>query len=482
MKKIKYIVGALVLVLSLQSCESLLEQDNPNTVTTDNAVNTLNGINRINLGAYTNSGPGQIAYDQSIITDEVVYPLGENQNQGGGRGLYAWEYSPGTVTDRDNIRPIWLGYYQMVNRTNVVINGIDNIEVLTDSDKNLKQLYKAEAYGLRAFAHFEILRSFSPKYNASALGIPYKTVNNNNENPARLTMQESYAKILEDLNTAINTFPTTLPTGYGGTYGNNRLTKAALLGIKARINLEMGNYDEAISNATQAIGSRTLVTKKEELINLWSDANDYNEVIFKQSNINGASSYDLGGNFVYSTGQVQWNSSATLMNKYSADDIRNALFIKQIKTITTTEFITGKYQMPYANGVKSTFGRADIKILRTADLLLLRSEAYARKGDLTNALVGYKAVRDARNAGVSTAFASQSVALANILDERARELAYEGSRLNDLKRFDKTISRVAADTRPNYPTLNMTETNKLTYPITQTEMFANENMVQNPGW
>lgn len=471
-----------MLVFSLQSCETLLEQENPNAVTTDNAVTTLNGVNRINLGFYTSLASGQVAYDQSVITDEVVYPAGDNQNQGGGRGLYAWEYSPGTVTDRDNIRPVWLNFYQTVNRTNIVINGIDKIEALTANDQNLKQLYKAEAYGMRAFAHFELLRSFAPKYTPSALGIVYKTEVNANEKPSRLTMQESYAKILEDLDIAINTFPTTLPTGYGGVYSNNRLTKPALQGIKAKIALEMGNYDDAISNATASVGNRVLVNTKADLVNLWSDANDFGEVIFKQSNINGASTIDVGGLWVYSTGQEQWNSSATLRSKYETNDYRNALFIKSIRTVNTTDFVSGKYLLPYANGVKSTFGRGDIKILRTADLLLLKAEAYARKSDLANALISYKAVRDARNAGTSTAFTSQADALAKILDERARELAYEGSRLTDLKRFDKTVSRIAADSRLNYPTLNMTEVNKLTFPIPQAEIFGNDNMVQNPGW
>ena len=481
MKKIKYILGALALVFSLQSCEDLLEQDNPNNVTAESGVQSLSGIEKIARGIYTGLPTDLEVFNNATITDEVVFPAADNQNQGNGRGQYSWEYSPGTVTDRDDIGGLYRGYYSMINRTNIIINNIDKLSVQTAADELAKQVYKAEAYGMRAYGHYHLLRNFSPKYNAGSLGIAYKTENNDNEKPSRLTMAESYAKVLEDLNTAINTFPATVPTGFGGTYGNNRITKAALQGIKAQIALDMGNYDEAISAANAAIGTRTLVTTQAELINLWSDRNDYNEVIFKKSNIQGAGS-SLGQSFLYSNNQVQWNVSETLMTKFDPSDYRNSLFVTNVGAFTTSGVISGKYQLPYHNGVKGIIGMGDIKLIRTADMILVLAESYARKGDLTNAFANYKKVRDARNAGASIAFTSQTDALNNILDERARELNYEGTRINDLKRFEKTVSRIAADSRPNYPVLTLDKTFKLTLPIPQAEMFANENMKQNEGW
>ena len=483
MKKIKYILGALALVFTLQSCEDLLEQDNPNNVTANSAVQSLSGIEKINRGFYTGLPTDLEIFNNATITDEVVFPLGDNQNQGNGRGQYSWEYSPGTVTDRDDIGGLYQAYYSVINRTNIVINNIDNVAATTAADQTLKDVLKAEAYGMRAYAHYHLLRNFAPKYNATALGVAYKTENNDNEKPARLTMAESYAKVLEDLTTAINSFPSTVPSGYGGTYGNNRLTKAALQGIRAQIALDMGNYDDAISFANAAIGTRALVSSQTELVNLWSDRNDYSEVIFKKSNIQGAGSA-LGQSFLYSNNQVQWNASQTLMTKFEDTDYRKALFVDKVGNFTTSGIISGKYQLPFHNGVKGIIGMGDIKLVRTADLILVLAESYARKGDLANALVNYKKVRDARNAGASTAFASQADALNKILDERARELNYEGSRINDLKRFDKTVVRIAADSRPNYPVLTLPtdQAYKLTLPIPQAEMFANENMQQNPGW
>ncbi|MDO4225558.1 MAG: RagB/SusD family nutrient uptake outer membrane protein, partial [Bergeyella zoohelcum] len=134
------------------------------------------------------------------------------------------------------------------------------------------------------------------------------------------------------------------------------------------------------------------------------------------------------------------------------------------------------------DGVKTIRGRADVKLIRTAEILLLRSEAYARSNDLTNAFADYKKLRDARTAGTSVAFTSQADALDKILLERDRELCYEGFRLLDIKRFGKTIVRVAEDSRPNFTTLTFTNVNKFTLPIPQAEVFANPNMQQNIGY
>ena len=152
MKKIKYIIGSLVLILSLQSCESLLEQDNPNNVTTSAAVSTLAGIEKVNQGFYTGIPFSGEFYNQSLITDELRFNA--SGNQGGGKQHYDWNFGPGTIADRDDISALYMNYYQVINRTNIVINGIDKVSTITAADVALKTILKAEAYGMRAYAHF----------------------------------------------------------------------------------------------------------------------------------------------------------------------------------------------------------------------------------------------------------------------------------------------------------------------------------------
>lgn len=477
MKKFNHIILGLALSgVIFSSCNDLLDEQNPNLVTTDKVVKTLDGIESINRGMYTALPTSLQYYVPSLITDEFVFPVGAS-NLGGGIGEYNWVYGPGTVTDRDDNGGLFLGFYSAIKRANTTLLNIDNIAVSTPADISRKNLLKAEALGMRALAHYYVLMYFSPRYDANALGCAYVTDLDDYATPSRLTMQESYARINTDLDAAIALFPATVTTGYGGTFGNNRLTKAALYAVKARVALETGNYDAAIVNATSALAGRSLATSAN-YSKVWDDSNDYQEVIFKQSNVPGAST--TPGQLIYNTqNQVQWNASATLLNKFNTGDIRASLFT----TLSGTNgIIPAKYLLPATNGVKPTRGMADVKLLRTSEMYLIRSEAYARKGDLAGALVDYTLLRAARVAGASVAFTSSQDALDKILDERGRELCYEGTRLSDIKRFGKTIVRVAADSRPGYTTLTFTDIDKFTLPIPQATVFANPNLTQNVGW
>lgn len=477
MKKFNHIILGLALSATVfSSCNDLLDEQNPNLVTTDKVVKTLDGIESINRGMYTALPTSLQYYVSSLITDEFVFPAA-GSNLGGGIGEYNWVYGPGTVTDRDDNGGLFLGFYSAVKRANTTILNIDNIAVSTPADTSRKNLLKAEALGMRALAHYYVLMYFSPKYDANALGCAYVTDLDDYATPSRLNMQESYARINADLDAAIAIFPATVTTGYGGTFGNNRLTKAALYAVKARVALETGNYDAAIANATSALAGRSL-TASANYSKVWDDSNDYQEVIFKQSNVAGAGG--TPGQLIYNTqNQVQWNASATLLNKFNTGDIRASLFTTLSGANGT---IPTKYLLPNINSIKPVRGLADVKLLRTSEMYLIRSEAYARKGDLAGAFTDYALLRTARIAGASVAFTSSQDALDKILDERGRELCYEGTRLSDIKRFGKTIVRVAADSRPGYTTLTFTDIDKFTLPIPQATVFANPNLTQNVGW
>ena len=80
-------------------------------------------------------------------------------------------------------------------------------------------------------------------------------------------------------------------------------------------------------------------------------------------------------------------------------------------------------------------------------------------------------------------FASQQDAITKILDERRRELAFEGHRFFDLKRFNLGINRLDSDVLLNTfaQTLDAGDY-RFTLPIPQAAIFANENLVQNPQY
>ena len=73
--------------------------------------------------------------------------------------------------------------------------------------------------------------------------------------------------------------------------------------------------------------------------------------------------------------------------------------------------------------------------------------------------------------------------ITDILQERYKELCYEGQRYFDLKRRSLPISRDLADAGGQATIQTLLPTNpKYILPIPQQETFANPNMQQNAGY
>lgn len=470
MKKqfLKYSLFLLASVTAVSSCNRLLDASDPSKISESDALNNLSSINKINLGFYPAVPATLNWYAQSLITDELVLNVADNL--GGGKMYYGWDYGPGTIEDRDSNMGLFRGYYNTIRRANITINNVDALDASTPADISKKNLYKAEALGMRAYSHFQVLQLFSPKYNPTALGCAYVTTVDDTVYPSRDNMQISYEKVLKDIDDALAIYPSDLDNN------NTRMNKGALESLKAKVYFETGNYPKAIEFATIVLGKYSL-TSAATYPNVWADTNDYKEVIFKQSNLLSAGATP-GVLFVNTQDAVQYNASATLLSKYDKSDVRYSLF----QSFQNKGIIPLKYLKPSFDNVKPVRGRADIKLIRTAEILLIRAESYAKNGDLTSAFKDYKTLRDARNAGVSEVFVNKQDAIDKISDERARELCYEGFRLLDLKRLDKTVQRIAADSRPGFTTLTFTDVNKFTLPIPQAEIFANKNIQQNVGW
>lgn len=111
----------------------------------------------------------------------------------------------------------------------------------------------------------------------------------------------------------------------------------------------------------------------------------------------------------------------------------------------------------------------DFSYLRYADVLLIKAEALARKGDFTNALPLVNQVRERSNASDLS-----SLVLNDILDERGRELAFELTRRRDLIRFGKfNDAWEFKSASASFRTL---------FPIPSLARGANANLVQNTGY
>ncbi len=123
----------------------------------------------------------------------------------------------------------------------------------------------------------------------------------------------------------------------------------------------------------------------------------------------------------------------------------------------------------------------DVPLLRLADVLLMKAEAVLRgasattvNGELQTPLVLVNKVR--ARAGAQQA---SSIALGDMLDERARELSWEAWRRNDLIRFGQFETEYPL---PNDVLKMDKSTFRRLYPVPTIELRLNSNLVQNTGY
>jgi len=128
------------------------------------------------------------------------------------------------------------------------------------------------------------------------------------------------------------------------------------------------------------------------------------------------------------------------------------------------------------NSANETY--TDNYIFRLAETYLLRAEAYLGKGQLSQAADDINMVRQRANA---TPVAAADVTIDYILDERARELAWEELRLLTLMRLNKLVERVKLY---NPVTGNNIDDHQNLWPIPQREIETNteSQLQQNPGY
>lgn len=457
--------------LSLVSCTDVInDQLDPDGVIEENVFKTLKNSEQVLVGSYSRMPLGANLYSQSLITDELKF---NQQNNGQGKEVHSWTFT----AQQDEFAGIWYGAYGSISNANKLLLNFDKIPATTPTDIALKDQLKGEALAIRAFNHFLLVRLFSPKYQANALGIPYIKGDDIYAQPSRPSMQETYTQILNDCNEAypllVNVPATT----------KNRFNQAAVRAMQAYVSLEMNNFDQAITYANQALTfNSTLANSLATVQATWTDTNT-SELLFFQTNIAGSASAAAGAyfttNLLTSGGILYWNPSVTLYNKFATADFRRARYFAGTPTSPYNTFIVNKYP-----GSSGNYGINNIKVFRVADLYMILAEANARKAtpDLTAAFTAYSTLRTARNAGASLAFTDQNDAVNKILDERAREFAWEGSRLVDLKRNGRLITRQGVDIYILNPIATLSDLNRYTFPIPTSETQANPNIQQNPGY
>ncbi|MBX7124076.1 MAG: RagB/SusD family nutrient uptake outer membrane protein [Cyclobacteriaceae bacterium] len=298
-------------------------------------------------------------------------------------------------------------------------------------------------------------------------------------------------------------------------YGRADQAACAMLLAKLYLNAEVyintDKYGDAITQLNEVIGDG--YTLSPVYANLFRADNDKNntEIIFSQNyDGNRSQAYDIVQVMVKGNaggGDGGWSglrATSAFVNKFSSLTEARAIFNKEDKgqskeidavNVSTQGYGVWKFRDITSNGSpnpsgNTTFPDTDFPMFRLADAYLMYAEATLRGGaggDRTQALNYVNAIRtrsgDVTAGNAPGAITDAELTLDFILDERARELYWEGHRRPDLIRFGKfTGSSYLWPWKGGVKSGTSIEDKRAIFPIPAADISNNPNLKQNEGY
>ncbi len=453
----------VVLLAGFTSCKkSFLELEPPASLTPEAALKTEADLQVALRGAYAGLRAvdhlGRTFFIIGDVMADNAYQSSINTNR------YTFYNNYQFVVTDGNVAGLWNNAYNSILRANNIINSS------ITSNPGVDQ-YRGEAYAIRALCYFNLIRYFAKPYtdNPDNLGIPIVTEYNPDFKPGRSKVSEVYALINDDLNKAY-----TLMTRYTN---SSQFSKYAAKALQAKVYLTMGDKVNAKTAALDVInnGGFTALSSSAHSA-YWSNAairTDKLETLFEISSDAVANNAFDALSYLYSQAGNYGDllCADDLYTSFSAGDVRLGLYPRGNRGGSNVAFVN-KY--PVISGDLS-----DSKVLRLSEMYLIAAEASLPSNEI-DALTYVNFITSRRGANPIVSTTTQL--LEDILNERRKELAFEGDRYLDIQRLKRDVVRgtnfpVAAR---NIPYSNF----RRILPIPQAEVDANPTIrpQQNPGY
>lgn len=433
----------------------------------------------------------QLFVSQEIPTDEAV--VGWNDP-----GLPDFNYQSWSASN-DFVMGMYSRIYYEISLTNEFIRN-------AKGNSNPKvQEYMAEARFLRALSYWHALDMYGG-------GVPFVTENDGvgAYSPKPISSDSLFNYITSELKDVAPKLPAPQQNEYG------RADRAAAWALLARVYLNAevytgkSHYDDCITYASKVIdeGGYTLDPNYQNLF--LADNNTAQGIIFA-INFDGVHTKTYGGtnyiihaavggsmnadNFGIDGGWAGNRVTPQFVDKFDMNNDSRALFYtngqnKEVNNISefTDGYAVTKWKNVTSNGQPGSvpaFADTDFPMFRLADVYLMYAEAYVRGGggDQTKALNYVNKVRERAYGDTSGDITAGQLTKDFILDERARELYWEGLRRTDLRRFGKyTSDEYVWAWKGNKKDGSATDSHYEVFPIPSSDVNANPNLTQNPGY
>jgi hypothetical protein len=455
MKKLSYLLLTSVLIIS--SCQKELDQQPISNNTTDTYFAAPNDFLQATNAVYNDLLPyPDRLLNLSETRSDNLYAVSEG-------GVRDWEGINSfhkTIAANPYVEEAWSKNFNGISRANTLLDQlVKNGTVIPD--EGLRKRYEAEAKFLRAFFYFDLVRWFGkvplidkPVLTEEALSIP------------RSPVADIYQLIISDLQFAAENLP--LASAYAAP-DKGRASKFAAKSLLALVYMTRSGPTYGIEGPGLGLSEWPLaVAQLNEVINsgqysllsgtagayesIFSYTNENNkEVVFNIEYVSGANP-QLGATFPWllaPDGYFQANGkpnqgglqirpvSENLLKSYEAADSRKAFTIQAGYVIPKGAVETKSFYKKYINLASVPASRTDwpinFMVLRYTDIMMLKAECVLH-GAAGSTTTDVDNVVNTIRQRAGLAGDRVNVTLAQLMEERRKEFAAEGSRWHDLVR------------------------------------------------
>ena len=483
MKKI-FLSAASLLLVVLSGCSDLLDVNPRQSIDSATALTTEEALNATIVGAYDQLQSINVYGRDLIAMPEALADNGRATNKSG-RLNPEYQNQPNA-----HVVNLWATAYFAINQLNLVIDAAPAVKL---SDAN-RVAIEGQAFFMRALLYFELMKAYAyfPKAIVSqqdrggvplmikgVLELPQVT------NSSRASIDECYAQIISDFNTAI-----TKLEGTAKTRAPFYVTKGAAQALLSRVYLYAGQWANAEKAATDALAAGIGVfSTNANYIAAWRLA-IHPESMFElnyQTNENVGVNTSLQttyttlvelGNRAKTGGFGDLVPSANFLATIESEkdtankviDIRRTLYELGTAGRGTAEIECTKFF-----GKSGAVNLDNVPVIRVSELYLNRAEAIFNIGGReADALKDLNVIRTRAGLPARTATLTGQALYDEILKQRRIEFAFEGHRFWDLKRLGKDITKIPA----NVPFTDY----RILAPLPVREIQANPNLKQNFGY
>ena len=378
---------------------------------------------------------------------------------------------------------------------------------VSQATRDAIKAYRAEARFMRALSYWHGIDLFG--------NIPFYTESSGigSAPPEQADRATIYNFIVSELNAIENDMVEPGQNEYG------RADRAALWALQAKLYLNaevyanQNHYSDCVA-ACKKIINTGIYSLEDNYQNLFiADNNNSKEVIFAipfdglntqtwggltylvHANIGGSMD---PGKYGVAGGWFGIRATSSFVDRFpdvtGAVDSRAIFYTDgQTKEINSISNFGDGYVVPKYTNVSSdgtagsdlTFPDTDFPMFRLADVYLMYAEAVLRGGtggDAGTALTYVNMLRQRAYHNNSGNITSDQLTLPFILDERSRELYFEGHRRTDLIRFKQFTENGIWPWKGGVKAGKVTDTYRNILPIPISEVLANKNLRQNPNY